>query len=118
MKSILLIMIGVIFTAGPVWAEEYDEAAAYAICSLYIENQVPHFSGNPIPPGYKIVAPPIYLYQDLGESHGLAWNRAAPIYLANKSGRMPGEEGVSGAACEVDKKTGKIKYLAVSVDRL
>jgi hypothetical protein len=27
---------------------------------------------------------------------------------------MGGKEGVTGAVCEVDKKTGKIKYLAVS----
>ena len=114
MGKILLITIGILLIAGTVWAEDVDEAQAYATCSLFIENKVTQFRGKRIPPGYKIEAPAKYRYEDEEGTHWLDWNFAAPIYLHDGAGRVRGEEGMTGAVCGVEKKTGKIKYLVVS----
>jgi len=101
MKRILLIAIGFLMIAGSLWAEDYDKANAYAICSKYIENQVSNYLGTEVPPDYS--------YEDLGESHRLNWNNQYPMILAEQDGKRK-----TSAVCEVDKRTGEIKYLSVS----
>jgi hypothetical protein len=101
MKKILLIAIGFLMIAGSVWAEDYDKEQAYATCSKYIENQVSNYVGTEVPPDYS--------YEDLGEYHRLSWNNQYPIVLAEQDGKRK-----TSAVCEVDKRTGEIKYLAVS----
>jgi len=102
MKKILFITLVIVLMAGSAWAEDVDKAQAYATCSLYIENNVSKYDGTKVSPRYN--------YMDQGETHMLIWNMKFPISLANQYGALK----KTGAICEVNKKTGKIVYLAVS----
>jgi len=101
MKKLLLIVIVFFMITSSTWADDYNEAQAYATCSEYIENQVSNYVGTEVPP--------LYNYKDLGESHLLIWNNQYPMIIAEQDGKRK-----TSAVCEVDKRTGKIKNLSVS----
>ena len=102
MKKKLFITLVIVLIAGSAWTADVDETQAYATCSLYIENRVSKYEGTKVPPKYN--------YMDQGQTHLLVWNMKFPISLANQYGSLR----KTGAVCEVNKKTGKIVYLAVS----
>ena len=116
MKRFLVGFLAAFMFAGTVLAEDVNREEAYTACSQYIENKVSYFRGTFVPRGHKIKVVPKYTYKDLGKSHWLTWTlkNRDPIYLAKDSEIIKGLEGMSGAGCEVDKKSGEIKYLSVS----
>lgn len=114
MKRFLGVSVGVLLIAGTASADDVNRDEAYQACSQYIEKNVAYFRGDFIPKEHRLKVVPKYNYKDLGDSHWLTWTLKSPIYLANESGIIKGIDGKTGGGCEVDKKTGEIKYLSVS----
>ena len=109
MIKLLFISFVLVFMTGSVWAADIEKDQAYATCATFIENEVSKLNPSLMrSEGTKV--PPKYNYTDQGETHFLVWNMATPITLANPDGSLR----KTGAVCEVNKKTGKIVYLAVS----
>ena len=114
MKRLFGLSVGIFLLAGTVWAEGVSKDKAFKKCAEYIENKVLHFKTKRIPKEHKILVMPYYNYKYLGDTHRLIWTMKSPVYLANKSGIIKGTKGKTAAGCEVDEKTGRIKYLVVS----
>jgi hypothetical protein len=99
---LILLVIQVSFVAAAL-AGDYTINDAVGICDDYITDLYP---GSKIGNACRAT--------DMGSGWFIVWNMACPLILADP---QTGPRR-TGAACEVDKTTGNITYLAVSAREL